>query len=303
MSSSSDPRFLAILRVRAEHFGDQEMGEAKVLARFLEGECSLPRRKAEAIVRGEDVDLTEEEIACLSRVFRLHQGLLSCVLFPPTSEVLHFALRDLMGEESNFNIRRCAYCRELFERVQECHASDERDDLLDLCYDILDHMLLPVSDQEGDIEDLGDEDMPFLSSLFPVLMQLDDMARRRVLAYAYQELAQSTDGVSANVLAAYARLRAEHFSPLVRQVFDVLADAPEGTMSIEKLARELNLPDARSLRAVPQATQDALSALARATGHVLDDTPLQVSESPAKFCLSESACQAWHALALADKSF
>ena len=129
MADSSNPRFLEILQVRAEYFGDEEMAEPENLASFLVEECSLPQAKAEAIVRSENIDLDEEEVGEIADTFHLHGDLLKCVLAPPSSEVLHHALLDLVGEEDSFNVEHCEDCVDLAQRVQEASASDSRGDL------------------------------------------------------------------------------------------------------------------------------------------------------------------------------
>lgn len=300
MAASVDPRFLDIIQTRAEHLGGEILAEPEELARCLQEECKLSEMKAEGIVQGKRIELEPEEVERIAVTFALHEGILDCVLAPPSSEVLHHALVDLVGDEDSFNVERCEQCRELAARVQNATPKDFRDELLQLCYDILDHVII-LRDEDEEL--LSEEDMPFIMTLLPALMQLSQEARRRVLAYAYQELAQTTDGVGAKTLAAYAKLRSEHFSPLVKQVFDALSEAPGGRLTAAELAEQLHLKDTQPLKAVARATEEALAALEAASGHRLDERPLEVLEAPFTFYLSPAARQCWEALVLVERSF
>jgi hypothetical protein len=313
LRDTSNPRFQEVLHARL--FGDDEVARSWGISDFdlLREECHLPPAKAEAIVRSEDTDLDDAEVDGIAEALLLHGDILKCALALPSSEVLHHALMDLVGEASSFNDGRCEKCTGLVRRVQISNPSDARGDLLGLCYDILDHVIIdagpatpPSLSPEPGVElergpgMPGAVIMPFLASLVPALVQLDGPAQRRVLAYAYQELAETTDGASARDLAAFARLRAKHLPPLARQVFDALSEALGGTLVAEDLAEVLYLPGTRPLLKVAWETEDAIAAVERGTGLRLE-MPLEVIEGTSlRFCLNPAACRAWRALSLAD---
>jgi hypothetical protein len=310
---SSNPRFQEILLDRSTI---EERTGPEVLAACLREDCHLPPAKADAIVRSEDVDLDDAEVEQIAYALLLHGDILKCALALPSSEVLHHALMDLVGEEDSFNVGHCEECASLAQRVQGASVSDARGDLLDLCYDILDHVVMDAGrafePKPGSKEDMalwrdpampGEREMPFLASLIPAFAQLDEPARLRVLAYAYQELAETTDGASARDLAAFSRLRAKHLPPLARKAFDALAEAPGGTLDAEDLTQALHLPGVQSLRTVAKDAEDAIAAVETGTGHHLE-MPLEVVEGTrTRFCLNPAACRAWRALSLADAAF
>lgn len=304
---TSNPRFQKVLQDRL--FSDNELTRWFGMVDFLIRECHLPPAKARAIVRPEDTDLDDAEVDGIADALLLHGDILKCALSLPSSEVLHHALMDLVGGEGIFNDGRCEECTGLARRVQGSSPSNHRDDLLSLCYDILDHVIVPApstgwSRQSVELEQgqemPNEKDRAFLASLVPALTYLDGPARRRVLAYAYQELAETTHGASARDLAAFARLRAKHLPPLARQVFDALSVAVGGALVAEDLAQALHLPGVGHLSAVAKETEDAIAAVEMDTGHHLE-MPLGVTEDTrARFCLNPAACRAWRALSLAD---
>jgi len=304
---TSNPRFQEILLARS---AIEEGGASmEILADYLRNECLLSPAKVGAIMSSEDTDLDDAEVDGIADALLLHGDILKCALSLPSSEVLHHALMDLVGGEGIFNDGRCEECTGLARRVQGSSPSNHRDDLLSLCYDILDHVIVPApstgwSRQSVELEQgqemPNEKDRAFLASLVPALTYLDGPARRRVLAYAYQELAETTDGASARDLAAFSRLRAKHLPPLARQVFDALSVAVGGALVAEDLAQALHLPGTRPLLKVAWETEDAIAAVERGTGLRLE-MPLEVIEGTSlRFCLNPAACRAWRALSLAD---
>jgi hypothetical protein len=118
------------------------------------------------------------------------------------------------------------------------------------------------------------------------------------MAYAYQELAQTTDGESASVFAAHARLRAS-LAAVARSAFDVLSQSPDGSLSLDELMTAL--PAGTTLEMIEHALERGVEGLGEACLS-LSEKPLAVIPGPpVRLQLSSAACSAWRALVHAEQ--
>jgi hypothetical protein len=291
-------QLLNILGERAlqEHGLPVEQPEA--LMQLLIEECGLTLTEARAIVAAEAVELAEPTLRALAQTFSLSPELLSCRMRPVSSEVLLHTIVDVAGGQGDIN--GCDVCADLDRRVREASSSDDHEELLDLCSDLLEHTLFFQPEDELFDDEAAQEAMEAMVpvSFAEVLMQLDPPARLRVLAYAYQELSQTTDGRGASVFAACARLRGE-LSPLARAALDLLSQASEEEVAFKDLAPAL--PKGATPEAIARAISIAVAGLGE-VGLALSEDPLTIlTGPPVSLRLSASARSAWRALMHAER--
>jgi hypothetical protein len=267
--------------------------------RILVEGCELTIAEARGIAAAEAVVLSEPALRSLARAFLLSPELLSCLLRPVSGEVLVHTI--VAASAGRLDVTNCDMCADLDGRVSAAHSNDEHEELLGLCADVLEHTF-SFDEPGGELFDEATAEaamkVALPASLADVLAQLEPAARLRVMAYAYQELAQSTDGRSASSFAAYARLRSG-LAPFVRYALDALSQAPEGMLEWQELAQAM--PRGATLQGILNATQSGVAGL-RENGLALSEQPLIVAPGP-PVCLrlSAPARLAWCALVSAER--
>lgn len=272
--------------------------EPSALAELIADAAMIDRDSAASLAWGEAVSLDSAELDRLSDAFSLHRDLLSCLLRPASSEMIVHVLHqtsEMELEESD-----CPLCHELAILVQQTSTKDNRTTLLELCIDLLSHLTIDNFTSELD---LTSTPSPISAQLDLVLNSLPMEAQLRVLAYAYQELAETSDGQRAASFTAYAKLRNDHLSSLARQVLDLLAVSDNYSLSAREIVHSLGLANARALGQLPRSLARSLSQI-NVNGEIIHDSPLTVSGSKgsAVFTLSEEARSYWRALVQADNA-
>jgi len=288
-------QLLSIISERAVQEHDLPEDNPRALTQFLVDECGLTKTEANAVVGAEGVILEEPALRSLAQMFVMSPELLGCLMRPVSTEVLQHTLVEVVTDLNDV----CDYCSDLIMRVQESSSSDPYGQLLQLCADAISHVIFPSEDDFFD-ERAANEAIEAMmpSTVAEVLMQLDQAARLRVLAYALQELSQTTDGREASVFAACARLRGE-ISPLARTALDLLSQAPEGEAVFSDLAQ--SLPNGASPEVIERALSMGVASLSE-VGLALSENPLTVLPGPpVRLRLSNPACLAWRALMHAEQ--
>lgn len=299
---------LAVLRDRAQaEFGITD-AEPSAFAQFLVGACNMDADAAHAVSWGEPAELSNEIVNRLAEEFYLNPQLLSCLVRPVSTEVLQHTIVDVTTGQ--FDTDHCDRCEEFAARVELCSADDDHEELLGLCLELLDHLVFLPGEQEGDLEEElfegANEEVifgsPLLQNFARIFNFMDEAAQLRVFAYAYQELAGTTEGRAAAACSAYARLRSDYLSAPARQLFDLLSVAPSGSLSANEVIEALALPNVRAIGQLEKSVQSAVQKLA-ADGHQELACPLLVSHDKTPLLsLSEPAQAAWRALTRADEA-
>jgi DNA-binding transcriptional ArsR family regulator len=268
----------------------------EAVTEVLEQEARLARGDAEALAWGSVVDLAPEATTRIAAAFSLHAGLLGCILRPSSWEgIEHVLTHDLRG---CFCDDDCGVCDLIAERSFML-SDEESEDPLSVVMDALEHVnpQAPALEDGGPKEELVGEDR-----FTEVIAILPEASRLRVLAFAYQELAEVTSGHPIGEFAAYARLRRDYLTPLSRAIFDQLADSPEGELTTTDLLKGLGLPDGRALGQLTRSISRSLKTLAR-DGHPLTEDPLELrrpTPRDRRLRMRPRALSAWRALLRAE---
>jgi hypothetical protein len=291
-----DSAFLRLAGVLVEHAADEYRlpRHPEAVMAVLEQEARLTGETAEALAWGRQVELEPEATARIAAAFNLHEGLLGCVLHPSSWEgIEHVLTHDLRG---CFCDEECGVCDLISERSFML-GDEEGEDPLEVVLDALEHVGPPTPAQAGAPAG-ADEQLASSERFQEVLAVLPQASRLRVLAFAYQELAEVTSGHPIGEFVAYARLRSDYLTPLSRAIFDHLADAPEGELPAGELVARLGLPDGRALGQLMRSINRSLKSLAR-DGHPLTEHPLELrrpTPRDRRFRLQPRALSAWRSL-------
>ena len=269
--------------------------EPSSLAQFIAEVAQIDQNQADALAWGEPAELDSEQLDRLSDVFALHRDMLSCFLRPTSSEMVLHVLNQTADLE--LDGEQCPLCAELAEQVLALQSSD--DSMLSVCLEMIGHLTI----ERGSGLDFEAETLSLLPQLDLVLAALTSEAQQRVLAYAYQELAETTDGLRAARFSQYAKLRTKYLSPLARSVLDLLASTESGGLSASQIVHRLGRKNARALGQLPRSLSRSMEKMQRA-GFEINETPLTVSGSAGAvvFSLSDNAQSSWRALVQADPS-
>lgn len=271
--------------------------EPSILSEFIADAVMLDKDSAEALAWGEPADLDSDELDRLSDVFSLHRDLLSCFLRPSSPEVVLHVIRQT--SEFELEDSDCPLCQDLFEGASALTAKDDMETMLYLCMDILSHLT---------VDNIANFELESSSGVIPLANQLDLVvgslpaeAQLRVLAYAYQELAETTSNQRAAGFAAYAELRSKYLSSLARQVLDLLAASESGSLSVRDIIHSLGLANGRALGQLSRSIDRSMERLRRA-GIELPESPLTVTgrSRNSVYSLSDSARSSWRALIQAE---
>lgn len=291
-----------LLAARASEDYDLESDEPSVLVDFLVDMCELAPETAEALVWGLGAQPTSEELDCLSNVLTLHRDLLAAVIVPTSEEMLEHILKKVAEESLDPG---CPECEDFAQGIA-CYRDLDADEQAELCLEVLDHLNAACEEPIPDYgpEPAGQPSRTALEeNLAKVFASLDDQARMRVLAYAYQELADSLRDPRPQRISAYGHLRRRYLSPLALRVMDRLAASDDGALTAAELVDALDLGNGRALGQVPRSVQRAVRDL-RADGHRLEEEPLQVERRGRAtiFRLTPQALETWRELLRAEGS-
>src|ERR1035437_2248050 len=204
MLGETREKLVSLIRARVEEGFGVDPEDSENLTGFLTQICDLEEDDAEALAWGNELPTDRDALGRIAAVFALSPDLFLALCSPMSNEVLHHTI--VASTSGELNAGNCPVCDELQERVDEATPNDSLLDLEELCIELLQHMMVTSAE---DYDDYDDNEMVIPVAFAAVLSQLSPEARLRVLAYAYQELAQTTDGRHAQVFAAYVRLRAE----------------------------------------------------------------------------------------------
>jgi hypothetical protein len=315
-------------RVKEEFDLDQEGSSPSQIAEILHDMIDLDHEVANAIAYQETVVLVVDEhgdtipdgkgrkltkqvtiphevIPRIATAFSCNEDLLSALITGASMEVLEQTLRDSV---SMLNVDACPYCAECAERSEHALACADHDEIINLCLDVLRHEeVVPNDEFEEDVremaqaldeEALRNELIPSYEAndLLAVYAELDESARQRVRAYAYQEAARAA-GDSFEQHAAYALLREKQASPFLKKVLDVIASTERGEITRSDLLKRLDLTNPRGLSRLPQALNAAMAASAK-SGYELAVPPLVIAEAGVDqiFRMNAEALLAWRSL-------
>lgn len=199
--------------------------------------------RTDDLLNGRGIDLDEDERAQVSDVLMLEPVLLGALFTPTSPEVLIHMLGEIVpradaapGEEP------CAQCASLAARVAHATVTTPIDDLEDLVFDALSHLVCEPAPQSD--EQLG--------GLIEVFAGLSPAGRLRVLAMAYEEEERERRGVPASAVSELQRARAEDLTEPARNLVDLLALAPTGSVSATDLVTSLSLPGVTALAPIEQ---------------------------------------------------
>lgn len=262
----------------AQHFG-RPVADLDTVSRELQDRGGLSSASSEALLWGERPDLDLESTQRLAEAFALDPDLLGCLLRPTSREIINHVLRSFRSE-MDASCEDCLYLQSVLDETPRM----SRPDLMQTCLDFLEHFSV-VSDDRTKPQGAD--------HLLEVFAELDPQAQARVLAYAYNESARSTEDPLQAKSAIYARLR-DRLPSLARQVLDLLAQE-EGEISVRHIAERLCLQDARSVGQLPRSLQNAF----RAEGL---ESPLRVRRpgNQSLYSMSEEALVMWQSLLRAE---
>lgn len=272
--------------------------EPSALAAFISEFCNVSPDKADALVWGEDVELATNELDLLAKIFCLHRDLLACYMQPTTDEMVRHVLSQIAA--LSLNVDACMVCNHLYAEIEDADRKDGPE-LQDLCFTALYH--LTVNDADFDNDEIpGYYPGESLHEDFDrVLSRLPQDAQKRVLAYAYQELAGTVDTRSFSTFSAYSQLRESYLQPLARKVFDLLAASEDGSLPSREVMHTLGLGDGRALGQLARSVHSSLQTLGE-HGITIDHEPLVVDRRAKRLRLSPEALRAWRALMHTDRA-
>ena len=261
----------------AQHSG-RPVADIDTVSRELQERGGLSPVEAENLLWGERPDLDLDSTKRLAEGFSLDADLLGCLLRPTSREIVLHVLRSFRSEMEP-SCEDCIYLGSVLEETPRM----SRADLMQVCLDFLEHFSIVREEKTSDGSD----------QLLEVFADLDQAARARVLAYAYNEAARSVEDPLQAQSAAYARLR-DNLPRLARQVLDLLAQE-EGEISVRQIAQKLHLRDARSVGQLPRSLQTAFAEEGL-------ETPLRVRRPGNKsmYSMSPEARSLWLSLLRAE---
>lgn len=283
-------RLAGLLAARASaEFGSST--DPSAVAAVLSERVALDSATAESLVWGRLVEISPETNGRLADALSLHPGLLGCVLLPSSWEGVEHGLREAQRDFCN---QDCGVCDLIAERTFLLDEEGEGDPL-EVCLDALEH--LRAVDDAPASADLDEDDR-----LAEIMNVLPEASRLRVMAFAYQELAEVTSGQPLGQFAAYARLRQDYLTPLSRHLLDCLACSPEGEMTALEIQQQLKV-DGRELSQLIRSVSRSVSRLG-GDGYQLHEEPLELRRPrprDRRLRLRPRALSAWRSLLRAEE--
>lgn len=299
-------RLSTLLAERAEMDYKVPREQLDKVAELLNECAGIGLAEAEAIAWGQQVELTGIEVERIAEVFGFHPELLGLVLNPnpPSREVIAHVLERV--SENDLNDMACDICEDLGDRVDFLTESGgDVEQLEEVCFELLTHLRARTTEEMPESHSDGAFGDPKIEQLIDVVAGLKEDGRKRVLAYAYRELqvlVEAEAGAPIGNMEAYTLLR-NALKPLSLAVCDLLARAPDGTLTANKVVEQLNLTSPRSLSQLERSLSAAVKEL-NGQGIDFSDPPLSVERGAdgKRLTLSREALSAWRALLYAEES-
>jgi len=220
--------------------------------------------RTDELLNGGGLDLTEPERMALAETLLLEPVLLGALYVPTSPEVLVHMLREIVPADG---LDECDQCGSLAGRVSDIDATTPLDDLENIVFDALCHLICdvpPVAESHW-------------AELVDVFGTLSPAARLRVLAYAYEEEEREQQGAPISAISELARARDEHLSAPARDLLTLLVQAPSGSLSATDIVSSLALPGVSALAPIEQSLEQCGHFLA--SNNVADALIVKVHRS------------------------